>query len=466
MKGILGIIASLLSCLILTTSASAFPPATWHDGDELAIFGHTFEEEYWTNESINVNTAQGDNLTFSASYISYENVEAFLLALNKVENANGTGTIPFQLFGMHFYTLEGREVFVAAVLAFLMAFDDTYNGTGPGANGLPDPGNENVSYVIPFGVGTLVNTTYVPEAQVQPVQKLGAGHYRFGIRYLNQYAIVTPSFLASIIYRTGWLAKFSELSVMYEVTVNNETGEVKTETWYTIGQVTELWAFILGIPIPVNPRDIPDTLGISVVHFVTVFTSRYSGATGNATGNTLNPNINIPLNEDIELRVGNDGERAMKIGTRGTFDLINETSGSTVRADQDAFNAIVGARAVDLLLVAWQLGLAAGCMSIFAFALSDYVQTQYTGPLDLAQRSLLPTNEQGFNANPLWYAVSFPRWDGYRVVHDPSYIAYTNLGATTEGTKDLNLGGLLVLLMIVVVVVAVVAFAIGRRKNE
>jgi hypothetical protein len=81
------------------------------------------------------------------------------------------------------------------------------------------------------------------------VEKLGEGHYRFGIQYLNQYAIITPNYLASAIFMTGWLAKLSEFSVTYEVTVDQETGEVKAETWYTIGQVTDLWLFILGIPI-------------------------------------------------------------------------------------------------------------------------------------------------------------------------------------------------------------------------
>ncbi len=140
MKRILAIVASLLSCVILVSSASAFPPATWNEGDELAVFGHTFEEEYWTNESVQVTSEAGDNLTFSASYVNSQNVQAFMLALNNVSNEDGLGTIPFQLFGMHYYTPENREVFVASILAFLMVFNDTYNGTGPGENGLPDPG--------------------------------------------------------------------------------------------------------------------------------------------------------------------------------------------------------------------------------------------------------------------------------------------------------------------------------------
>jgi hypothetical protein len=454
---------SLALGLMMAANVSAFPPATWHDGDEAAMFGHTFAEEYWTNSSIEAQTPAGDNVTFSASYVNYEDVQAFLLCLKVIENVNGTGTVPFQLFGMHYTTPNGQEVFVGAELAFLMVFNDSYNGSGPGQNGLPDPGHEDVLYVIPFGAAPVVGGSYVPEVNVHSVQKLGPGHFKFGIQYLNLYAFVSPNFLASALLRTGWIAKFSELTVDDEITMDNATGEVKTEAWYTIGEVTELWGVILGIPIPGNPRDIPDTMGISAVHFVTVFTSKYQGAAGNTTGNTLNPDITAPLNQDILLKVGNSGERAMKIGTRGTFDLINESSGLAVRSDQPALNAIVSAKAVDMLLVAWQLGFGAGAMSVFAYALSDYVQSKYTGPLDLAERSLLPANNDGFNAYPLWYAVSFPRWDGYRVVHDPVYTAYTDMNGAESPS---NVGGVIVLLVIIVAVVVVAVLLATRRKGK
>jgi hypothetical protein len=464
-KSVLVVAASVAVCAMLMANASAFPPETWQEGDEVAIFGHSFEEEYWTNESMTATSPAGDDVTFSASFVNYENVSAFLLSLNMVENENGTGNVPFQLFGMHYYTPDGNEVFIGAVLAFLMAFDDTYNGTGPGQNGVPDPGNENISYVVPFGVAGTLDDAYPPEVEVQEVEKLGEGHYRFGIQYRNLYAFVSPNFVASAIFATGWIAKFSELTIMYEVTMDQEANEVKAETWYTIGEVTELWFILLGIPIPVDPHELPEHMGLSVVHFVTVFTSKYQGASGNMTGTTLNPAINAPLEEDIVLKVGDDSERALKVGTRGTFDLINESTDYVIKEDQPATNAIVGARLVDLILVAWQLGFAAGAMSIFAYALSDYVQSTYDGPLDLAQRSLVPTNEDGFNAYPLWYAVSFPQWNGYRVVHDPVYTAYSSFeGPSEEAQEEFDPGGLVVLLLIVVVV-AIVIIAIAMKKK-
>jgi hypothetical protein len=103
-------------------------------------------------------------------------------------------------------------------------------------------------------------------------------------------------------------------------------------------------------------------------------------------------------------------------------------------------------------------------MSVFAYALSDYVQSVYDGPLDLAQRSLVPANEDGFNAYSLWYAVSFPEWNGYRIVHDPVYTAYTSFEAPSEDTAGANASGFIVLMM-VIVVVAVVAIAYAMRRR-
>jgi hypothetical protein len=450
----------------MVSSVSAYPPATWHKGDEVATFGHSFDEEYWTNSSIKVKNAAGDNITFSTSYVNYSGVQAFLLALNMVENKTGNGTVPFQMFGLHYTTPENREVFIAAVLAFMMVFDDTHNGSSLGANNLPDPGYENVSYVIPFGAASAVgNSSYVPVANVLPVEKLGVGHYRFGIQYLNMYAYVTSTPLLSMLLKTALIAKFSELKVMYEIKMDNTTGEVKTETWYTIGQVTELWGVILGIPFQMDPKtDISPNLGLSVVHFVTVFTSKYDGATGNTSQNTFNPNVTKSLNEDITLKVGN-GERAMKIGTRGNFDLVNETSGATVEQNKTAYSAIVGAKLMDLWLVAWQLGFAAGSMSIFAYAMSDYVKTKYTGPLDLATRSLAINNSDGFNARALWYAVSFPHWQGYKVVYDPTYTAYTNI-ATQNPPPAMNVGiALAAALIVIPIAVVIIVIAASRKKK-
>ena len=452
--------ALLLGLALLAVSASAPPPEEWTPGDEVGITGHGFDEEYWTADIANT-TADGAQLRFTMSYVNHDEAQAFLLAFRDYSKDGNVSTLPYQLFGLHYDTGSGstqREVFIGAVLAFLMAFNDTWNGTAAGENGMPDPGHEDVYYVIPFGVSTtLNNTSYAPTVTPIPAEKLGEGHYRFGMRYQNLYAKVISganpvAFLLSAALPL-YIAKFSQLTITYEITYDATANTIQAETFYTIGQVTDLWLY----GVSVDPRELPDNFGIAAVHYLVTFHSTYA-VTGKTSGHTIETGIQQPVGEPLQLAVGTPPRPVLEVGFRGTFDLINETSGATVRADDPAYNMIVAARPVDALLVAWQGEFSKSVMATLAYALSRDVQSRYSGPLDL-----YTNGSADFTAAHMWYAVSFPRWDGYRVEHDPVYTGF--LATSTAGT---NLGpvlGLLILLVLVATVVVVIAAVVGRRRK-
>ena len=135
-------VASLVIVLVLASPAAGLPPASFTDQNAMDLFGHTFKEEYWTAEDVSI-TVNDASVSFAVSYAQYKSVDAFLVAFNQHEKAGNVSTLPFQLFGLHYYTPEGNEVLIGAVLAFLMAFNDTHNGAEPGHNGIPDPGHDN-----------------------------------------------------------------------------------------------------------------------------------------------------------------------------------------------------------------------------------------------------------------------------------------------------------------------------------
>lgn len=143
---------AIATAAVLSAPAVA-APTTWNTGDEKAWTGHTFTEEMWTADIVNT-TADGATTTFSASWVDAGSVEAFLIAFKSWEKDGNKSTLPYQLFGMHYYSPEGKEVFLGAVFAFLMAFNDTYNTSG--GEGLPNPGNEDTYYVLPFGVARTI----------------------------------------------------------------------------------------------------------------------------------------------------------------------------------------------------------------------------------------------------------------------------------------------------------------------
>lgn len=454
------VVLSLIGVAFFAPQARAPIPITWSTGDEYAITGHRFTEEYWTADI--TNTSDGATTNMTMSYVNHNDAQAFLLAFKTYEKDGNVSTLPYQLFGLHYKSPEKRDIFIGAVLAFLMAFNDTYDGTGPGENGMPDPGHENVSYIIPFGVGgTLTGGSYVPNVEPIAAQKIAEGHYRFGMRYRNMYAkIIAANNLVTLLLSTAfplYIAKFSELTITYDIRFRADNTLV-AETFYTLGQVTKLWIY----GIEVNPQLIPDNWGIAAVHYVATFGSTYT-VSGNSTGQTIDTNIQHPVGEDLNIKVGSPPRRVFDIGFRGKFDLKDETTGSTVRADADARNLIVRATITDSVLVLWQAAFSLGVMATMAYALSPDLQSRYSGPNDL----FLHGGSQ-FYASGLWYAVSFPRWDGYRVEHDPAYTAYMAPATTSPLPQSLGslLGLLLVMAFLMAIIAVIVVVAVSRKGRR
>lgn len=444
--------------MMFAPSVIAWPPEEWEKGDEILITGHSFDEEYWTADISNT-TDDGAEVTVSMSYVNYDDAQSFLIAFKTYEKEGNVSTLPYQLFGMHYRGAGGRDVFIGAVLAFLMAFNDTYNGTGPGENGMPDSGmgKDDIYYVIPFGVGgTLTNGSYVPTVSAIEAEKVGEGHYRFGMTYKNMYAkVIDANNIISLLLSTAfpiYIAKFSELTVVYDIKYN-EDNSITAETFYTIGQVTQLWLW----GKETNPTEIPDNWGIAAVHYVATFWSSYE-VTEELTKHSINTNIQQPIDQGLDVSVGTPPRKVFNVGIRGTFDLIDEISGNTIREDDDAYNLIVRARIWDSWLVAWQAGFSLGLMATMAYALSPDLQDKYDGPLDLYENG-----RDSFIGSSLWYAVSFPRWKGYRIVHDPVYTAYLEPETSILFPNLLLLIGLV--LIVILVLAAVIAVVAARRRK-
>jgi len=446
MRKLLPAVLSLIIVAILASPVTAVPPASFTNADAMDLLGHTFDEEYWTAEDVSFEK-DGADISFSMSYASYKSVDTFLIAFNTYEKDNNVSTLPYQMFGLHYYTPEGVEVFIGAVLAFLMAFNDTYDGTGPGQNGLPDPGHEDYFYIIPFGVGnTLEEENYAPVVETLPVEKLGEGHFRFGQRYTNLYAkIVAASNPVAFILSVAlplYIAKFSELTIEYDVKIDEETGRITAETFYTIGQVTDLWLY----GQEVDPQSLPDNFGLAAVHYVVPFVNGIMIRPGDGAFD-VDGGITEVMDEDITMSVNDGEERAFTIGHRGVYDLIDEADGSKVREGQDATALTLEAKPADGLLVLWQAAFSLDIFCTAAWAVSDSLQDIYVGPNALYQAAPLTI----FVATPLWYATAFPGWGGYRVEHDPTYTAYADVAyETTPEEKAPGFEAAIVLMAIAV----------------
>ncbi len=440
--------------------------SSYTPGDEAEMFGHTFAEEYWTNDSITVEDENDNVATFTASYVGKDNFSAFLIAFNKlVANDSKEYILPYQLFGMHFLTPDDQEVFIGAIFAFLMVHNESYGG-----NNLPDVGNEKAWYILPISSLNPWNDV-TPAVEPIPATKIEENHYRFGMRYTNISARVVDAtspggFFASLLLPLVTVL-FSEIVIQYDITIDPSTGQVHAETLYTIGQVTRARLF-LDI-FEVDPREIiNETMAITAVHYLSIFTSNYK-VTSAGTGNTIQaPTATTPINENISIKVGDDDERAFDIGLGRTYSLINESTNpwTTMSDNETALNALLGARAGDFLLVAWQAPLSAFLFAHAAYALSEQIRSTYANVGQLVQNA-----GTAFHNSQWWYGVSFSEWNGLRVQQDPVYVAYTNIEepptTTTTGTDltppDSDGAGGLALLAIIAVGILCLVVVMKRR---
>ena len=415
--------------------------SAWSAGDEKAVFGHTFDEEYWTNDSIIVEGANG-NGSLTTSFVNVSGFQAFLIAFNEFNHTNGQQLIvPYQLFGMHFITPGNQEVFIGAVFAFLLVHNETY-----GNNQLPDIGatKDAAWYVVPIANATTW-PEYVPSVVPIPATKLGENHYRMGMHYYN----LTCRIVDAINPIGFWLSLvspilevvISELTIQYDIVIE-DSGQVHAETLYTIGQVQKLklWG------VEQDPSDIiSENMEISAVHFLSIFASQYS-VVGKTSGNTIaSPTDTTPLNEDVAIEVGNH-ERAFDIGFGRSYDLVNETTDTTVNSGLTALNTLLGVRLSDLILILWQAPLSAWLFAHMAYGLSTQLQNTYS-----TVGGMVTNVNTAFSTKSWWYGVTFPTWNGLRVEQDPVYTAYTNLGSSPTG-----IFGIIVLAAVVCVVVVLI----------
>jgi len=433
---------SILLSLASPVQVQALPPPVWVSGIEREFFGHTFAESMWTNSSIIFDTPNNETVQFVASYVNYSedagSFQAMLLALGIVENENGTqSTLPYQLFGLHYTTPDDRDFFVGSVLAFLFGFNDTDH------NGIPSPG-ENRFYIIPYGFNE-GNATLPLTIEAVPAVQLEPGHYQFGISYKNLYGRLvsakdTGEFLLSLLLNIFEIT-FSELTIIYDVKVNVATGEITTETYYTIGQVTEFR--FLGVPVP-NFHDALTDIGIGVAHAGVVLSPRYYVRPGSSSPVIGENRTMVSITTDLAGR-----NRAFTLGTRGSYDVYNETTGipTLIEAGLPAYSWLLIPQPIDGFLMLWQLPLSAIIFSIFAYAMSPYLQSLFPGPLSVYEHA-----DWVFNSVAFWYGITFPESHGYRVVHDPVYTAFSNIGQAPSLVGLILLGTISLIALIVIVV--------------
>ena len=453
-------LALAFAVLFVPLTTMALPPETYIPGSEALLFDHTFAEAGgWTKELNVTDTDTGNSVELIMHHVNYEGTGAFqaaLLALGDVYiAANDThSTFPYQLFGMHFTTPDGHEIFTGAVFAFMFAFNDT--GAGDHHSNNVRDADEDFWFIVPYGYDG-GNRTATPSVSAITMDDTTPGEYRFGVTYENLYARIVDrgslvGFIATLLI-PFFEVQISELTFEYVVKVNSTSGEITAETFYTIGQVQALYALGASMPIQ-DVHEALENVTVGAAHFISAWGSTYYTDTGSTTPSPAADWQYANITTDALGR-----QRAFAVGVRGTYDLLNESDGNAVlSSDNPAYSWIMTPVLTDLFLVAWQFPFSADFLALWSYAVaSPTLQGLYDGPLDLYNHA-----DTAFNNIAFWYAITFPKFGGYRVVHDPVYTAYSNIGqAAPPGIPGFPWEAIL----IGVVVCLVAVFLVRRRKK-
>jgi hypothetical protein len=167
--------------------------------------------------------------------------------------------------------------------------------------------------------------------------------------------------------------------------------------------------------------------------------------------------------EDVgsEMDVSNDtvstfAENGEKIfdadfGTKNTYDLYNSTSGVTTTYDAYTRTVDRGGFANNPIF-----HIQAFLMRYIPLALAHMDEPLF----DQAKSHLLNMTYADY-----FYVISYPVYDGYRVEHDPTYVAYFEAVAES-GNPFAKFFGLIVLVAIVSVVIVAAVLLLKRRSKS
>jgi hypothetical protein len=422
------------------------------------------------------------------SYQTYINVSGFQLFYNGLINITaGTGalTIPVQNFLEHYKTSNGKDVLTSSSFIMLLAFNDT--GTSK-YNDSPDV-NDNLyaSFSLGWDIANLTGNSQKPNLQSQTtiIQLTTSDNktWTWGMRYTNLTAIWWRMFTNPLNPRYEPLAPiaittYEELTFTYKLELNPTDHTAKVTANYVIGRMTNLWLFYWPFyPFPLLPivnrfnstgQYWPNGAKISnttIYQFleqqhikmsIVLFQNSLALDQKTASKSTVNNRNVTDAEEDvsngaISTTAGNEEIFKTDFGSKKQYKLYNYTADPT----QTTYNTYD-----TVTRTAPRTGYAKNPLFSIHVAFLKYV------PLIVAHIDpplYQKTKDHMLNMTyaDYFYLISYPKYSGFKIQHDPTYTAYIASTATT--TIPPNLFGLLLIGGIIAVVVVGAVIVLRRR---
>ena len=415
------------------------------------------------------------------NYINVSGFQLFYSGLINITAGQGALTIPVQSFLEHYKTPNGKDVLTSSSFIMLLAFNDTDSSKH---SDWPDI-NDNLYASFSLGLdltsiyGSSAKPALCSKASIIPLTPLDDNTWEWGMRYTNLTAIwwrmsinpINPGFEPLPIAITT----YDELTFTYKLVLDPTNHKATLTTNYVIGRMTNLWLihWILIFPIVahlnstgtyfVNGAKFSDEtiyqflekqhIKMSIVLF------QNSLALDKNTKSTFNNQDVTDAEVDvsngaISTQVGNEEIFKTDFGTKKTYNLYNYTADPT-ETTYNTYNAVTR--------TAPRPGYAKNPLFSMHVALLKYVPL-IVAHIDPPLYQKAKDHILNMEYSDCFYLISYPKYSGFKIEHDPTYTAY--IASTSPTTGLPNVFGLLLIGGIIAVVVIGTVFVLRKRSSK
>ena len=382
-------------------------------------------------------------------YLTYVNVSGMQMlyaGLSNITVEQTALTIPIQTFMMHYKSKDGlKDVVTGTSFMMLLAFNETED------NNLPQSPDRNDTLYASFSLGCDLSQYFKDstppslnsKTEIIPLTTTDNLTWTWGMKYTNLTALWWKTSIdpnnPNRDPKPIAITRYDELTFIYNLTINRETGEATLNIDYYIGKMTDLWViwWLLFIPVTVHFNatgcytlkgvklsdetiyDFLQSQGIkmSIVQFQSTVVLDHS-TYYNSNGANVTDNDVFVDNSTVSTFAG-DGERIFDadFSSKREYNLFNYTADPT-ETDFTTYNTttrickIAGFARNPIFQVHTSL------MRFIPLVVAHMDPELYQQAKDY----LLDMSYADY-----FYVIAYPVYGGYRIEHDPTYTAYCSL---------------------------------------
>jgi len=388
-------------------------------------------------------------------YLTYINVSGFQLYFSGLINitaGQGALTIPVQSFLEHYKTPAGKDVLMSSSFIMLLAFNDTVNSRYSNSPDVND--NLYASFSLGLDLSIYGNSSKPALSSKTTVLPLTSSDdkltWDWGMRYTNLTAVWWRIFIDPLhpLFRTALpiaITTYEELTFTYRLTLNPSAHTAKVTANYVIGRMTNLWLF-QWLPPVVTHYNSTGTYRLNGTKIsneniyqylerqhikMSIVLFQNSLVLNHATKSTSLSNGQNVTDAEVDVSSGaivteaaNERIFEANFGTKQQYKLFNYTADPT-EATSNPYDAVTR--------TAPRAGYAKNPLFSMHVALLKYVPmiVKHIDP-PLYQRA--KDHMLNMTYADYFYLISYPKYGGFKIVHDPTYTAYIT---TTSPTIEL-----------------------------